>query len=225
MKGYGKDFKMKKNTFTKLIFLMFVASGLPANAQNSAKEGLERIKNNFNNSKANLLEYEKNLKIVDGNLEEVIKAKNQIQDQQKQVLNQENENSQALTRIEQQESDLQRLMGDEKVKTAEENLKIQELEALIAKIRDNQKKREMNISDYQLQLTQLQEEKKIWNSRANSLKEQGNQVAQKIKVLNNEEKEWRAKQKGYQGEVKRWSQEVDRQKKLNDSYESLAEVK
>ncbi|WP_374079387.1 hypothetical protein [Bdellovibrio bacteriovorus] len=83
----------------------------------------------------------------------------------------------------------------------------------------------MNISDYQLQLTQLQEEKKIWSSRAGSLKEQNDQVNQKLRSLASEENEWKAKQKGYQGEVKRWSKEVERQQKISDSYNSLAEVK
>jgi ribosomal protein L3 len=46
-----------------------------------------------------------------------------------------------------------------------------------------------------------------------------------MRALASEENEWKSKQKGYQGEVKRWNQEVERQKKLSDSYNSLAEVK
>ena len=138
---------MKLLKFIQLASCSILFGSSIALAQNTAKEGLERIKTNFNNSKTNLQEYEKNLKIVDGNIDEVVKAKTQVEEQQKQVQTQENENKQALVRIEQQENDLQRLIGDEKVKNSEENLKIQELEALIAKIKDNQKKRELNINN------------------------------------------------------------------------------
>lgn len=70
------------------------------------------------------------------------------------------ENSQAMKRISNQEKDLQGLIGDEN-KIALEAKKMQELEAAIEKIKENQKKRELNISDYQLQLNQLQEEKRF----------------------------------------------------------------
>ncbi|MNL51535.1 hypothetical protein D3C87_1746400 [compost metagenome] len=108
---------------------------------------------------------------------------------------------------------------------AQEEGKVKELEAMLMRIRENQKKREANIADYQLQINQLQEEKKIWQSRAGSLKEQNDQVNKQIRSLAAEEGEWKAKQKGYEGEVKRWKNEVERQQKISDSYNSLAEAK
>lgn len=210
---------------TAMTFGLIMTMHFSAGAQNSAKEGLERIKGNLNNSKTNLSEYEKNLKTVDANISEVQKAKAQVESQQKQVIQQGEENNQALGRIGGQEKEIQALINDENGKIAQENQKIQELEAMIAKIKENQKKREVNVSDYQLQMNQLQEEKKIWITRAHSLKDQNEQVTQKLRSIASEENEWKGKQRGYQGEVKRWSKEVERQQKISDSYNSLADVK
>ena len=96
---------------------------------------------------------------------------------------------------------------------------------MIAKIKDNQKKRETNVANYQMQLTQLQEEKKTWTSREASLKEQDTAVAKQFGTLTNQEKDWRNKKKGYEGEVGRWTKEIDKQQKLVEQYSSLSEVK
>jgi peptidoglycan hydrolase CwlO-like protein len=117
------------------------------------------------------------------------------------------------------------LISDETVLKDQESKKILEYETLLAKIKENQKKREDNIASYQEQTLQLQEEKKIWQARALDLKAQQDQVRKNLKAITAEEKEWKGKQLGYQSEVKRWSAEVERQQKLNDSYSSLSEVK
>ncbi len=191
-------------------------------AQASAKEGLNTISLNLDNTKANLTEYKKNLSIVDENITEVSKAKAKAVEQQRSVASQVETNNKSVSKVDAQEKELNQLMADEKAKSAGEEKKIAELEAAIAKMRDNQKKREANVSDYQLQITQLQEEKKVWTSRAQILKEQQQDVAQIVKAVASDEAQWKNKQKGYQGEVARWNKEVDRQQKIYDSYSALA---
>jgi chromosome segregation ATPase len=198
-----------------------MAESLP----NTAQEGLSRIKTNLSNCRANLTEYQNSLKAVEGNLSETAKAKNQIDSQVKQVLQQDEENKKSLFFLNNQEKELSKLIADETILKDQESKKILEYETLLTKIRDNQKKREENISSYQDQNLQLQEEKKIWQARALDLKAQQDQVRKNLKAIATEEKEWKGKQLGYQSEVKRWSAEVERQQKLNDSYSSLSEVK
>ena len=216
---------MKNTSYLKIIATGLVVLSSIANAETTAKEGLQKIKSNLDNSQVNLQEYEKNLKIVEGNMTEVNKAKAQVEAQKTEVLQHTTDNDKALHRLNEQEKELQGLITAENEKLTVEAQKVKELEATILKIKETQKKREQNIADYQLQKNQLQEEKKIWNARGATIKEQSEQVAQKLKTLSSEETEWRLKQKGYQAEVKRWSQEVDRQKKINESYKSLSEVK
>ena len=57
------------------IFLICTSLPILAHAQSSAKEGFEKLKANVENSKTNLVEYKKNLKVVDGNLSEIGKSK------------------------------------------------------------------------------------------------------------------------------------------------------
>jgi chromosome segregation ATPase len=194
-----------------------------ASAQTSAKDGLNKISTNLDNTKANLSEYKENLGIVQDNMAEVAKAKSRVLEQQKSVNAQIDSNNKSLAKIAGEEKQLNQLIADEKNKSALEDKKIQELEAVIAKLHDNQKKREANVSDYQLQLNQIQEEKKLWQSRAQTLKDQSQDVAQKMKSVNSDEALWKNKQKGYQGEISRWSKEVDRQQKIYDSYSALAQ--
>ena len=57
---------MKTSTKVALTVVgMVLGLQAPAFAQTTAKEGLERIKTNLNNSRTNLGEYQKNLKTVE----------------------------------------------------------------------------------------------------------------------------------------------------------------
>ncbi len=222
--------KYVNNRLNKSLLLFCILFNIQLNVKaeslpNTAQEGLSRIKTNLSNCKANLTEYQNSLKVVEGNLSETAKAKSQIDSQVKQVLQQDEENKKSLSLLSNQEKELSKLISGETVLKDQESKKILEYETLLAKMKENQKKREDNIASYQEQTLQLQEEKKIWQARALDLKAQQDQVRKNLKAITAEEKEWKGKQLGYQSEVKRWSAEVERQQKLNDSYSSLSEVK
>lgn len=221
---------MKNATNTNKMLMSFLIGGSlvmgsTAFAETTAKEGLDKIKTNLNNSKANLGEYQKNLKTVDKNLEEVQKAKIQVAEQRKTVQMQFEENKKSAMKVNTQEKELQTLMADEKNKKAQEEKKLQELQAMVTKIQENIQKRDANLAEYELQMNSIQEEKKIWASRGDQIKQQGQLVDQRTRSLATSENDWKNKKKGYQGEVNRWTKEVDRQQKLNDTYTSLTEVR
>lgn len=217
----------QKNLKILIAGVVFTVGGLSvsqqATAQASAKEGLNTISVNLDNTKANLAEYKKNLFIVDENISEVAKAKAKVLDQQRSVAAQVDSNNKSLSKISTQEKELNLLIAAEKAKSAAEEKKITELELAVSKMRDNQKKREANVVDYQLQITQFQEEKKLWSDRAQTLKDQQTEVGQKVKSVAAAEVQWKNKQKGYQGEITRWGKEVTRQQKIYDSYSALAD--
>lgn len=194
-------------------------------AKTSAKEGIEKIKLNVDNSIANTDDYKKNLAVVEKNIAEVAKARAQAEDQKKQTQGQMSENKTNLGRLDRGEKGINQLIMDEKNKSTSEEKKIKELEESIAKIKDNLQKREKNVQDYQLQLTQIQEERKIWQTRGETLKEQDTQVSARVKALAQQEGEWKNKKRGYEGEISRWSKETEKQKKLFDQYSTLAETK
>lgn len=199
--------------------------GLQASAETTAAQGLEKIKTNVNNSKTNLGEYQRNLKTVDKNIGEIQKAKSVVNEQRKAVVSSFEENKKSLIKVDAQEKELVGLMKEEQSKKALEERKIQELQAMLTKLQDNIAKRDANIADYETQLSSIQEEKKIWASRGEQIKQQGALVDQRNRSLATAENEWKNKKKGYEGEVNRWSKEVDRQEKLQDNYTSLKEVR
>lgn len=199
--------------------------GFTASAETTAKEGLAKIKTNVDNSKSNLGEYKRNLGTVDKNIGEIQKAKSQVDEQRKAVQASYEENKKSLIKVDSQEKEIQGLIADEKNKKAQEEKKLQELQATLQKLQENIAKRDANITDYETQLGSVQEEKKIWASRGDQIKQQGALVDQRTRSLATSENDWKNKKKGYEAEVNRWTKEVDRQQKLQDNYTSLTEVR
>jgi chromosome segregation ATPase len=220
-----KNVKNSKKMLASFLIGGSLLMGSSVLAETTAKAGLEKIKNNVNNSKTNLGEYQRNLKTVDKNIGEIQKAKAQVDDQRKTVVSQYEENKKSLVKVSTQEKELTTLMAEEKNKKALEEKKLQELQAAMNKLQENIAKREANISDYEMQMSSIQEEKKIWASRGDQIKQQGTLVDQRNRSLAASENDWKNKKKGYEGEVGRWTKEVDRQQKLQDNYTSLTEVR
>lgn len=205
--------------------LMITLVSAPLFAQTSAKEGLEHLKTNFDNSQANLDDYKKNLKIVDANLIEVAKARSQADAQDKEVAKSFEENQKSLKAVEARETEINQAIADEQKLIQTEEQKIAELEKVAIQMRENQKKRQGNISAYQEQLKTVANEKKDWKARTDQVAKTQAQVKGKVTALATQENDWKNKKRGYQGEVSRWQKEVDREKKLVDTYSSLADVK
>ena len=212
---------MKKTT----IVIATLMISTPAWAQTTAQQGLDRLQTNFANSKSNLEDYRKNLKITEGNLSEVTKAKSQVEAQDKDVAKTAEENQKNLAAVQSREGELNQLIQEEQKQIAVEESKVQELEKLTTALRDNQKKRQANIQNYDEQKRQIASEKKEWQARQDQIAKTQAQVKSKLTTLNSQESEWKNKKRGYEGEVGRWQKEVDREKKLVDTYQSLSEVK
>ena len=76
-----------------------------------------------------------------------------------------------------------------------------------------------------MQLTQAQEEKKVWEQRSQALKEQEKQVLDRSKTVKTQEAEWKNKKRGYEGEVSRWNKEIEKQQKNYSQFKDLSEAK
>ena len=90
-------------------------------------------------------------------------------------------------------------------------------------IKLNQVQREANIADYQNQLRMTTDEKKAWKDREVDLRTQESNTIQAVRTVATEESAWSNKKKGYEGELKRWSAEAEKQQKIQDTYKGLAE--
>lgn len=208
---------------SKMVIMMAVLGcSSMALAQTSAKEGLDKLKLNIENSKSNTSDYKKNLEIVDQNINEITKAKGSVEEQRKQVQVQVDENNKRIKKTEDQEKEITKLITEEKKNQALEEQKIKDLEQALAKLKDNQIKRQQNLADYQAQLNLNSEDKKSWQARGGQLKEQMDQVSSKTKQVLSMDNEWKGKKKGYEAEISRWEKETEKHQKIYDQYSSIA---
>lgn len=215
-----------KNKFLLTLVTVSATTFLTALAQAetySTQDGLERIGNNVKNSKLNQKEYEKNLETVNSNVIEVNKAKSEVMKVKEGVTKEILSNNDSLKQVLLQERDINGLITQEKQKIELEQKQLQQLEALTNQIKGNIEKRNQNVADYQNQLLVNQAEKKAWKDREAELRAQEGQVIENLRTIASEERNWGNKKKGYELEVKRWTAESEKQKKVLDTYQGLKE--
>lgn len=215
---------MKKLTLITLATFTLTALNTHAESM-SAADGLDKIKTNVQNSKANQKEYDRNLKVVSKNLAEVSKAKSTYLKQKETVSTEIVKNNDSLKKVLVQERDIATLLTQEKEKLQAETKQLDQLEKMTAQIKQNQVQRETNIAEYQNQLRMTTEEKKAWKDRENELRAQEAKTIQSVRTIATEESTWSNKKKGYEGEFKRWGAEAEKQQRIQDTYQGLAAQK
>lgn len=217
--------KNSKLIIYSLLITLSSTSSMVLAEPSTAQQGLEKIKANLENSKANQIEYEKNLQIVNKNVAEVSKAKTIVAKQKESVNAEILQNNESLKKVLVQERDLTTLITQEKEKLAQETKQLEQLDKMLQQIKQNQIQREANITEYQNQLKMSSEEKKAWKDRETELRAQEAKTIQNLRGLASEEANWGNKKKGYEGEAKRWSTESEKQARIQDTYQGLATEK
>lgn len=187
----------------------------------SAAAGIARLEQNITNSKENLSQYKSNLVIVQDNLKEVAKAKATVEEQKKEVDGQVRGARNNLQSVDKNEKEIAKLIQTEQASIQSDDLKIQELEKVIAQIKENQIKRQANLNRYREQNDQLAVERREWQARADALTVQQTEVNQRLAKVNGSEKEWRNKRRGYEAEITRWEQEIARHEKTLKEQKAL----
>ncbi len=189
------------------------------------QQGLDKIKTNFENSKANKNEYDKNLNIVNNNITEISKAKAAVIKQKNDVSAEIVKNNESLKKVLIQEKEIQAYIKAEEDKVAAESKQVEQLEGLIAQIKKNSEQRAAIIANYQEQLKTASDEKVAWKNREGELRTQEGETIKVIRGVATEEANWMNRKKGYEIEVKRWSAEAEKQQKIFDTYQGLKEEK
>ncbi len=214
---------MKRNIVLTTILSALIFASMMAKAESmTATQGLDKIKTNLENSKSNKKEYDRNLDIVSKNVSEVTKAKTTVQKQKETVSGEIVKNNDSLKKVLVQERDINQLIAQEKANLQAEAKQAEQLEQMLNQVKQNQAKRETIIADYQSQLNMTSAEKKAWKDREAELRAQESKTIQSIRTLASEESTWLNKKKGYEGEAKRWASESDKQQKIHDTYQGLA---
>jgi chromosome segregation ATPase len=183
------------------------------------------MKSNYENSEYNVQEYQKNAKIVDDNIAEVLKAKKEVSDQRAQLQSAFQKNQQGLKVYDDQTKEVQKSIDTENKMLQTEEQKLAEAQAVIQKIKANQEKRQKNILEYQKQLAQIDKDKADWKTRSDSFKKQWDDLTKRLQEIASIETELKNKQKGYQGEIGRWKREAEKNKKQYNEYSNMSQQK
>ena len=189
------------------------------------QQGLEKIKTNFDNSKINKDAYDKNLGVVNNNINEITKAKTAALKQKTEISDEIVKNNDSLKKVLVQEKETQQYIKTEQDKMAAEAKQIEQLEILISQIKKNQEQRLAVINHYSEQLKMTLDEKISWKNREGELRSQESEVIKQVRGVAAEETTWQNRKKGYEIEVKRWTAESEKQQKIFDTYQGLKEAK
>ncbi len=226
---HGQIKKKKRSILSPLIIGVLACGTLQglsikdALAQQSAKEGLQKLEENIENSDHNIQQYQKNLKTVDENLIEIKKAQDAVQAELKKILDQSKAHQLLSKKMTQQEQEIDKLMKAEKANNEKDEARLKEIEKLIAQIKQNQEQRTRNQQEYERQLAEIQNHRKQWQIHADSLKSQEDDIKKNLAEVKEQNSTWSAKKKGYEGEIKRWTAESGKQKSALKTMKSLAE--
>lgn len=210
---------------TLLISTLLWLSTSVSFAQMTAKDGLKQIETNIENSKLNIEEYKKNLGIVENNLVEVGKTKDKLTSQRTDLKKVQTENSKFLSDYQKRQAELDKMIADENKSQAQEALKIKELETWLATLKQNQEARTKNIQGYQDQKVKLAQDQKDWELRSQNLNKMAVDLESQLNQVKTEENSWKGKKKGYEGEISRWTKELEKQEKLSTEAKALMEAK
>jgi chromosome segregation ATPase len=215
---------MKKNDSLKLIIFGICFGYAPtALSQVTAQSSILKLEQNLEKARKNLEEFNKNLGVASGNLEETAKTKTQLDTQAKETQNKLAQQKSRMELLKRQESDIARLSALELKGTQEESKKIAELEALIAKLRNNIQLRQKNLSHYKTQSQAVEKDKSDWTNRGLELDKSLQSLKKRQSQLGATETEWSKKKKAYELQVIRWEKETARHQKLLEDAKALAE--
>lgn len=185
--------------------------------------GLEQLRENTVNSKANYEQYKDNMEISSNNVVETTKAIKELRDQRKQLtLNQSNieKNKAALDKMR------VKLVGhkaaeQEKMKT--EAAQIAEVRALLEKLETNKRQREMNLAAYEAKIQEIDKEKSEWDSQRKVASELTKDIDQKEREVLAEREKWIEKKKGYRSEAVKWHKQAQTAEQTETKFKKLAD--
>lgn len=169
---------------------------------------IEQLKENAENSKVNLKQYEDNYGTVVSNLAETEKALRAIDRQKKALAKQTSDTAKGKVGIEATKKQLDGLIVDEKQKLDAEMKQIEELKKALAQIEDNVGKRQANLANYEEKMQKIDVEFASWSERNQSIIELEQALEAKEAQARADNKRLAEKKAHYEAEISKWKKQV-----------------
>lgn len=204
---------MKRNSIAtglKAALLTALAATVPvlAGAKTDVAGKIGQLKENAENSRVNLKQYEENLKTVVSNLEVTDKAVQSLDKQTLALAKQTAESQKGKTGVESSRKQLEGLMHGEQQKLATEQKQIEDLKRALAQAEANAAKRQENVNFYQEKLKKVDKEATTWSERNQSIIELESALHAKTTQAKAEHKRLTEKKAAYEGEIAKWQKQV-----------------
>lgn len=210
------------NTTTIMIALVASLFGTKTLAANlTPEEGLKRITKNIETSSKNKEEYLRATKEVEGNLSLLEKAKGDLTSQRKKLSSQQTENKQTLQLHNKKLQELDKSRSNEEKLKAEDLLKIQKLEKMVADLKALVGERQKRLTALEQDRTALEQSKKQGEGLQLNLAQEIQALDQKIGELSKEMGPWKTKKGLYEKESARWHKELERHQKMESEVKVL----
>lgn len=178
-------------------------------AKTDVKAGIETLKTNEANAKANQKQYEENSEVASKNIVEVTAAIKTLREQRTQL----NGNAQNLEKnraiLAKMEEKLKEFAKGEETEMKREAAQIVQLQAALDKLTANQKTRQSNLETYQQKLAEVEKEKADWDSQKQAFVAIQKEIDGKETKALAEREKWLEKRKGYRGEADKWKKESE----------------
>lgn len=208
-----------------IIATLALVLSFQANAQMNAKDGIAKLKSNIDSSKVNLAETQNALKAYNDNVAQVAKAKNISEGQKTEIKKAIQENDKYLVTLSKHETDLNKLITDEKKDKDSEAKKLADLEKAVFTLKTNQARRTANVQSYEDQLKQIQKERAEWKARGDEMQKSSVSIDKQFDTIAVTEGTWKEKQKKAQADVKDWQMKTDRNTKLHEQMVTISDIK
>lgn len=211
-----------KHLSTSMTFIAALTLSGALFAQSTVKDKMKTLETNVENSKANKEDYLKNLKIVEENISEVSKAKNNLLSNKKEIDKSKNEIKSAMGQIQKAENELKKQGDAERALITAEQAKIKQLEETLQKLKNNLVQREEKLVDIKNKTESLQTEKSNWAAKEKEVRDLETANATQLKSVTSTESQMIGKKKGYEAEISRWNKEIEKHEKNLSTFRQLA---
>jgi chromosome segregation ATPase len=169
---------------------------------------IQQLKDNSENSKVNLKQYEDNLKTVNANLAEADKALKQLDRQKLALTRQTGETAKGKQGVDVAKKQLEGYMKTEQMKLEQEKQQMDAIKKTLAQLEENAKMREANIAQYQEKMTKVDTELAAWSERNQSIVELEQAIKAKEDEAKTDQKHLSEKKVSYEEEISKWRKQV-----------------
>lgn len=215
---------MKLQQLNTLAITCLVAVGFAtAQAKTDVPGKIQQLKENAENSRVNLKQYEDNLKTVTTNLSETEKALKSIEKQKQALSKQTSESQKGRASLDVVKKQISGYLTAEKQKLDAEQKQIEEIKKTLAQLQANAQKRQENIAQYDDKMKKIDTEYASWTERNQSIVELEQALQAKEIQAREDNKRLVAKRASYEDEISKWRKQIRVSEREYANYSKLRE--